>query len=159
MHSVSLPPGHFAGDAVQRLFTNRLDWDAHPYYAGIRGLRVSAHFFVRRSGRTLQFVSCEHLAWHAGASAWRGRGNCNEWSIGIEIEGLEGGLFEPAQYLQLARLLQVLSQRYPVAEAVGHEHVAPGRKADPGPGFDWRCLRRLLRGRTPRLPVIDTAKA
>ena len=159
MHSVSLPPGHFAGDAVQRLFTNRLDWDAHPYYAGIRGLRVSAHFFVRRSGRTLQFVSCEHLAWHAGASAWRGRGNCNEGSIGIEIEGLEGGLFEPAQYLQLARLLQVLSQRYPVAEAVGHEHVAPGRKADPGPGFDWRCLRRLLHGRTPRLPVIDTAKA
>ena len=159
MHSVSLPPGHFAGDAVQRLFTNRLDWDAHPYYAGIRGLRVSAHFFVRRSGRTLQFVSCEHRAWHAGGSVWRGRENCNDWSIGIEIEGLEGGLFEPAQYLQLARLLRVLSQRYPVAEAVGHEHVAPGRKADPGPGFDWRRLRRLSHGRTPRLPVIDAAEA
>lgn len=159
VHSISLPPGHFAGDAVQRLFTNRLDWDAHPYYAGVRGLQVSAHFFVRRGGRTLQFVSCDQRAWHAGASVWRGRENCNDWSIGIELEGLEGGLFEPAQYRELARLLRVLSRRYPLREAVGHEHVAPGRKADPGPGFDWRRLRRALQGGTPRLPVIDAGNA
>ena len=159
VHAISLPPGCFSGDAVQRLFTNRLDWNAHPYYDSIRGLRVSAHFFIRRSGRTLQFASCEERAWHAGVSCWRGREGCNDWSIGIELEGLEGGTFEPAQYRQLARLLSVLRRRYPVAEAVGHEHVAPGRKADPGAGFDWLRLRRTLRRGGPRLPVIAAAKA
>ena len=159
VHAISLPPGHFRGDAVQRLFTNQLDWDAHPYYGSIRGLRVSAHFFIRRSGRTQQFVSCDHSAWHAGASLWRGRSECNDWSIGIELEGLEGATFESAQYAQLARLLEVLSRRYPLAEAVGHEHVAPGRKADPGAGFDWLRLRRMLRGGAPQLPVVVLAKA
>jgi len=159
VHSISLPPGCLRGDAVQRLFTNRLDWDAHPYFDSIRGLCVSAHFFIRRSGRTQQFVSCEERAWHAGVSCWRGREGCNDWSIGIELEGLEGGTFEPAQYLQLARLLGVMSRRYPIAEAVGHEHVAPGRKADPGAGFDWLRLRRALRRGGPRLPVIATATA
>ena len=158
VHSISLPPGCYTGDAVQRLFTNRLDWDAHPYYGGIRGLQVSAHFFVRRSGRTLQFVSCEQRAWHAGISRWGGRENCNDWSIGIELEGEDGGHFEPAQYLQLARLLQSLARHYPVQEAVGHEHVAPGRKADPGPGFDWLRLQRALHGHWPRLPAIGAAK-
>ena len=158
VHSISLPPGCFNGDAVQRLFTNRLDWDAHPYYDSIRGLRVSAHFFIRRSGRTQQFVSCEQRAWHAGVSCWRGREGCNDWSIGIELEGLEGGTFEPAQYRRLAQLLNVLRRRYRVAEAVGHEHVAPGRKGDPGAGFDWLRLRRTLRRGGPRLPVIVTAK-
>lgn len=153
VHSISLPPGVYRGDAVQRLFTNRLDWDADPYYQTIRGLQVSAHFFVRRQGRVIQFVSCEQRAWHAGVSNWRGRENCNDWSIGIELEGLEGDRFEPAQYVQLARLLQALSRRYPLSEAVGHEHVAPGRKADPGPGFDWARLRGLLHGRRPRLPA------
>jgi len=115
---------------------------------------VSTHFFVRRQGTVLQFVSCDQRAWHAGASSWRGRDNCNDWSVGIELEGLEGGDFEPAQYVQLARLLRGLARRYPLIEAVGHEHVAPGRKADPGSGFDWLRLRRLLQGRWPRLPVV-----
>ena len=106
VHSISLPPGCYRGDAVQRLFANRLDCDAHPYYDQLRDLQVSAHFFVRRSGRTLQFVSCEQRAWHAGTSHWRGRDNCNDWSIGIELEGLETAGFEPAQYRRLARLLQ-----------------------------------------------------
>ena len=154
VHAISLPPGEFGGDQVQRLFLNQLDWDAHPYYQGLRGLQVSTHFFVRRQGTVLQFVSCDQRAWHAGASSWRGRDNCNDWSVGIELEGLEGGDFEPAQYVQLARLLRGLARRYPLIEAVGHEHVAPGRKADPGSGFDWLRLRRLLQGRWPRLPVV-----
>lgn len=158
VHSISLPPGQYRGDAVQRLFTNRLDWDAHPYYQGIRGLQVSAHFFVRRSGRVQQFVSCDQRAWHAGASQWAGRDNCNDWSVGIELEGLEGQSFLHPQYVQLARLLRALARRYPVKEAVGHEHVAPGRKADPGPGFDWPLLRGLLRGARPHLPTCRPAK-
>ncbi|MDO8419479.1 MAG: 1,6-anhydro-N-acetylmuramyl-L-alanine amidase AmpD [Rubrivivax sp.] len=152
VHSISLPPGEYGGDAVERLFTNRLDSDAHPYYAALRGLQVSAHFFVRRDGRTLQFVSCDQRAWHAGRSSWRGREDCNDWSIGIELEGLEGAGFEPAQYRQLAVLLRALAGRYPIAEAVGHEHVAPGRKSDPGPGFDWLELRRVLHRHRPHLP-------
>ncbi len=154
LHSISLPPGRFGGDAVERLFTNRLDWDAHPYYQAMRGLQVSAHFFVRRDGRTTQFVSCDQRAWHAGVSAWRGRESCNDWSIGIELEGLEGGRFTPAQYRELGRLLRALVRHCPIREAVGHEHVAPGRKIDPGPGFDWAGLRRVLRQRRPRLPAI-----
>ena len=101
VHSISLPPGEYGGDAVERLFTNRLDWDAHPYYAQIRGLAVSAHFFIRRDGGSLQFVSCDARAWHAGASQWRGRDDCNDLSIGIELEGLEGERFERAQYRAL----------------------------------------------------------
>ncbi|MBX3604192.1 MAG: 1,6-anhydro-N-acetylmuramyl-L-alanine amidase AmpD [Piscinibacter sp.] len=143
IHSVSLPPGRFEGDAVERLFTNRLDWDEHPYYAQIRGLEVSAHFFVRRDGRLLQFVSCDRRAWHAGRSSWRGRDNCNDYSIGIELEGLEGGAFEAPQYAAVAALLPALARRYPLRAVVGHEHVAPGRKADPGAGFDWSRLRTL----------------
>lgn len=152
LHSISLPPGEYGGDAIEQLFTNRLDWDAHPYYASIRGLRVSAHFLVRRDGSLLQFVSCEQRAWHAGRSVWRGREDCNHYSIGIELEGLEGSVFEPEQYRQLARLLRALAARYPIEEAVGHEDVAPGRKFDPGAGFDWNGLRRQLRRRCPALP-------
>ena len=152
LHSISLPPGEYGGDAIERLFTNRLDWNAHPYYDAIRGLRVSAHFLLRRDGQLQQFVSCEQRAWHAGASTWRGRENCNHYSIGIELEGLEGSSFEPAQYRQLARLLRALASRYPIEEVVGHEDVAPGRKADPGAGFDWQGLRRLLRRKRPALP-------
>ena len=159
VHSISLPPGHFKGDAVERLFTNRLDWDAHPYFNSIRDLRVSAHFLLRRSGKVLQFVSCDRRAWHAGASSWRGRDNCNDWSIGIELEGLEGGAFEQKQYLVLARLLRVLSRRYPIVEIVGHEDVAPGRKFDPGAGFEWRQLRRDIIGAGLQLPTIGSKKA
>lgn len=159
VHSISLPPGEYGGGAIEDLFTNRLDLSAHPYFEGLRGVEVSAHFVVRRDGELLQFVSCDDRAWHAGRSNWRGRGNCNDWSIGIELEGLEGQTFEAAQYRQLARLLRVLSARYPIEEAVGHEHVAPGRKGDPGAGFDWTGLADALRRRRPRLPFAAAHKA
>jgi AmpD protein len=152
IHSISLPPGEYGGDAVERLFTNRLDWDAHPYFGSIRGAEVSAHFFLRRGGELTQFVSCDARAWHAGLSHWRGRDNCNDFSVGIELEGLEGEAFEPAQYRQLARLLRALARRYPLRDAAGHEHVAPDRKHDPGPGFDWATLRKALRDSALRLP-------
>lgn len=144
LHSISLPPGEYGTDAVQQLFCNALDWDAHPYYQGIRGLQVSAHFYVRRTGELWQFVDCDQRAWHAGASAWRGRSNCNDDSIGIELEGLEGGPFEQAQYETLEALMPALAQRYPIRHVAGHEHIAPGRKCDPGPGFDWPRLRHAL---------------
>ena len=142
LHSISLPPGVYGGDEVVRLFTNTLDWDAHPYFQQIRGVQVSAHFFIRRDGALLQFVSCDARAWHAGASHWRGRANCNDDSIGIELEGLEGGTFEAAQYEALAALGAAIAQRYPIRHVAGHEHIAPGRKQDPGPGFDWAQLKR-----------------
>lgn len=154
LHSISLPPGEYGGDGVERLFTNTLDCDAHPYYERLRGLQVSAHFVVRRDGELLQFVSCDERAWHAGRSLWRGRENCNDWSIGIELEGLEGERFETAQYARLARLLAALARAYPLAEVTGHEHVAPGRKHDPGAGFDWPRLARLTAPRAPALQIV-----
>lgn len=153
LHSISLPPGEYGGDDVERLFTNTLDTDSHPYYAGLRGLKVSAHFFLRRDGELLQFVSCDERAWHAGTSQWRGRENCNDYSIGIELEGLEGERFEAAQYDRLAVLLRSLQARYGAFEVAGHEHVAPGRKRDPGPGFDWAGLRARMRWRNDRFAV------
>jgi N-acetyl-anhydromuramoyl-L-alanine amidase len=156
IHSISLPPGEYGGDAIERLFTNRLDWDAHPYFAAIRGLKVSAHFLIRRNGKTLQFVSSDLRAWHAGDSSWRGRENCNDFSIGIELEGLEGEPFEAAQYTSLASLLRALFKRYPLSAVVGHEHVAPGRKGDPGAGFEWRRLARALRWPRKMFPPLDS---
>jgi N-acetyl-anhydromuramoyl-L-alanine amidase len=147
VHSISLPPGTYGGDAVERFFTNRLDASAHPYFEQIGALRVSAHFFIRRDGAVVQFVSCEQRAWHAGTSSWNGREDCNDWSIGIELEGLEGERFERAQYRALLRLLGALRSRYPLTEVVGHEHVAPSRKADPGARFEWTRLARAFRGR------------
>ena len=144
VHSISLPPGEFGGDEVQRLFTNTLDWDAHPYFKTIEGMQVSAHFYVRRDGALWQFVSCDERAWHAGPSNWRGRDNCNDDSIGIELEGLEGESFEPAQYEALVALAAGLGQQYPIRHVAGHEHIAPGRKRDPGEQFDWALLRREL---------------
>lgn len=144
IHSISLPPGQYGGDEVERLFTNRLDWDAHPYFQKIRGLTVSSHFFIRRDGATWQFVSCDERAWHAGPSHWQGRDNCNDFSIGIELEGLEGETFEAPQYDALAAVLRAAAARYPLRHVVGHEHVAPGRKIDPGPGFDWDALHGAL---------------
>lgn len=144
IHSISLPPGEFENGEVQRLFTNQLDWNAHPYFQGIRGLQVSAHFFISRSGALWQFVACQDRAWHAGNSTYRGRGNCNDDSIGIELEGLEGGRFEPPQYETLAALCAALLQAYPIAHIAGHEHIAAGRKQDPGPGFDWHLLQASL---------------
>jgi AmpD protein len=145
VHSISLPPGVYGGDAVERLFTNTLDCDAHPYYDRLRGLRVSAHFVITRDGAATQYVSVHERAWHAGASSWRGRPDCNDYAVGIELEGLEGDAFEDAQYTTLAALLRALNRHHRLAGVVGHEHVAPGRKHDPGPGFDWPRLRRRLR--------------
>jgi N-acetyl-anhydromuramoyl-L-alanine amidase len=152
LHSISLPPGEYGGDAIERLFTNRLDWDAHPYYAQIRGLQVSSHFVIRRDGELLQFVSCDERAWHAGRSHFQGRDNCNDFSIGVELEGLEGEGFEPAQYERLVPLLNAIASQYPVRHVAGHEHVAPGRKIDPGPGFDWALLRQQLGWPAERFP-------
>jgi AmpD protein len=144
LHSISLPPGVYGGNAVHQLFANQLDSSAHPYYAQLAGLQVSAHFFIRRDGALWQFVSCDDRAWHAGASSHRGRENCNDYSIGIELEGLEGDPFESAQYNCLLTLLPALAQQYPVAALAGHEHIAPGRKADPGPGMQWQLLQAHL---------------
>lgn len=145
LHSISLPPGQYGTGAVQQLFSNQLDWDAHPYYQSIRGLEVSSHFFITRQGQVWQFVSCDDRAWHAGVSAWRGRERCNDDSIGIELEGLEGLEFESLQYQSLAALCLDIAAQYPVAYLAGHEHIAPGRKHDPGAGFDWQRLQRDLR--------------
>jgi AmpD protein len=144
VHSISLPPGVYGGDEVRALFTNTLDWDAHPYFQQIRGMQVSAHFFIRRDGALLQFVSCDARAWHAGKSSYRGRANCNDDSVGIELEGLEGERFEPAQYEALAVVCAAIAHHYPIRHVAGHEHIAPGRKNDPGPGFEWPALRREL---------------
>ncbi|MBG9389453.1 1,6-anhydro-N-acetylmuramyl-L-alanine amidase AmpD [Caenimonas aquaedulcis] len=144
VHSISLPPGQWGGDGVQRLFTNTLDWNEHPYFKTIEGMEVSSHFYIRRGGELWQFVSCDDRAWHAGASSYRGRDNCNDDSIGIELEGLEGGSFEPAQYEALTDLCAALAQHYPIAHIAGHEHIAPGRKQDPGAGFDWMRVRANL---------------
>jgi N-acetyl-anhydromuramoyl-L-alanine amidase len=144
LHSISLPPAQYGGPQVLDFFTNQLDFDAHPYFEQIRGVQVSAHFFIRRGGELWQLVSCDDRAWHAGASSWGGRSNCNDFSIGIELEGIEGAAFEAAQYDSLLSVCAALMQHYPIAEVQGHEHVAPGRKLDPGAGFDWTAVRRLF---------------
>jgi AmpD protein len=140
LHSISLPPGEYGGDFIERLFTNRLDPAAHPYFAEIQDLRVSSHFVVRRDGEVVQFVPVERRAWHAGVSSWRGRSRCNDFSVGIELEGTDAAPFEDAQYLALADLLADLRARLPLRAIAGHSEVAPGRKTDPGAGFDWRRL-------------------
>ena len=152
VHSISLPPGQYGGDEVQRLFTNSLDWNAHPYFRQIEGMQVSSHFYIRRNGELWQFVSCDDRAWHAGQSHYRGRDNCNDDSIGVELEGLEGGAFEPAQYETLGDLCAAIVQHYPIAHLAGHEHIAPGRKQDPGAGFEWSRLRQALGWPAERFP-------
>ena len=146
VHNISLPPGEFGGDDVLRLFTNTLDCSAHPAYGALRGLRVSAHFFVRRTGALVQFVACGQRAWHAGASTWRGRERCNDFSIGVELEGTDAMPYTAAQYKALARLAVALRRRYPISAMAGHSDIAPGRKTDPGPAFDWPRLRALVAG-------------
>lgn len=145
LHFISLPAGVFAGDAVERLFAGTLDTNL-PAFANLKGLRVSSHFFIRRTGEVLSFVPVERRAWHAGVSVFHGRPDCNDRSVGIELEGTGEVPFEDAQYEALAALLEDLSDRFPVRWVTGHEHVAPGRKADPGPFFDWRRLARALPG-------------
>ena len=159
LHSISLPPGVYGGQQVQRLFTNTLDWGEHPYYQQIEGLKVSAHFFICRQGDLWQFVSCDDRAWHAGVSNYRGRDNCNDDSIGIELEGLEGELFEAAQYETLNGLCASLAARYPVQHIAGHEHVAPERKGDPGAGFCWAQLQQGLAWPSQYFPEAVAPKA
>ena len=137
IHAISLPPGEFGGPGIIQLFTNCLDPEAHPYFCEIQGLRVSAHFLVRRDGELIQLVSCSRRAWHAGVSNWLGQENCNDFSIGIELEGCDQLPFEDAQYLTLNGLLAELRRHYPIESVVGHSDIAPGRKTDPGPCFDW----------------------
>ena len=144
VHSISLPPGEFGGDAIARLFTNTLDFSEHPYYESLRDLRVSAHFLIRRDGELIQFVPCAKRAWHAGASVWRGRERCNDFSIGVELEGVDDGAYADAQYRTLSRLLLALRERYPIVDVVGHADISPGRKTDPGPAFDWGRFREFL---------------
>lgn len=148
VHNISLPPDEFGGDWVEAFFLNRLDPLAHPYFATIAEVRVSAHFYVRRDGRITQFVGCDQRAWHAGNSQWCGRDNCNDYSVGIELEGSDNQPFSPAQYAALWRLIDALRLRYPIAAMAGHSDIAPGRKTDPGPYFDWAKVRS-------RYPELD----
>ena len=167
IHTISLPPGEFGGPGIIEHFTNRLDPSAHPFYASIAGAKVSAHFLVRRDGELIQFVPCVKRAWHAGESSWKGKTRCNDFSIGIEMEGTGEAPFTAAQYRRLAALTRVLRARYPIRDIAGHSDVAPGRKTDPGPHFDWARYRALLKNkaepqrtrRTPRKSRNRTAKA
>lgn len=144
IHYISLPPGMFGGPGILELFDNRLDPAAHPDYAGIAGLRVSSHFLIRRDGELVQFVPCAKRAWHAGESSWKGRERCNDFSIGIELEGSGEIPFTDTQYRRLVEVTRALQERYPIADIAGHSDVAPGRKYDPGPHFDWVRYRALL---------------
>ncbi len=144
IHNISLPPGEFGGDGIERLFANTLDAQAHPYYRTLTGLRVSAHFLIRRGGELLQFVPCSKRAWHAGVSQWRGRSRCNDFSIGIELEGADDVPYAQAQYRVLAELARALRSIYPIADVAGHCDIAPGRKTDPGPSFDWLRFRNSI---------------
>lgn len=144
IHNISLPPGEFGGDAIMQLFTNTLDAEAHPYYTQLRDLKVSAHFLIRRDGEIIQFVPCGMRAWHAGVSSWRGRERCNDFSIGVELEGDDQQSFAAAQYRALAKLTRRLCRAYPIRSIAGHSDIAPQRKTDPGPHFDWSYYRALL---------------
>jgi N-acetyl-anhydromuramoyl-L-alanine amidase len=140
LHSISLPPGKYGGDAIERLFTNRLDPSAHPYFKEIFELTVSSHFLVRRDGELVQFVPVERRAWHAGVSSWRGRSRCNDFSVGIELEGAEDDFLTDPQYEALTALVRRLRSTYPIRDVAAHSDVAPGRKTDPGVHFDWARL-------------------
>ncbi len=153
LHCISLPPGQYGGNAVQDLFNNQLEWNQHPYFKSLQGLQVSSHFYIRRQGELVQFVSADDRAWHAGASSYLGRSNCNDNSIGIELEGVEGGHFEASQYETLASLCAAILQGYDITDIAGHEHIAPGRKRDPGDGFDWRLLQQSLGLSSKHFPI------
>lgn len=155
LHSISLPPGQYGNGMVQRLFTGQLDWDAHPYFQSIRGMQVSAHFFIARTGQLWQFVSTQRRAWHAGVSQFQDRSNCNDFSIGIELEGLEVEPFESGQYEALTALCLALALQHPITHIAGHEHIAPGRKQDPGSGFDWPQLQAALGWSSACFPHAD----
>lgn len=147
IHHISLPPGKFGGKGIVELFTNRLNPAAHPYYAAIAGMKVSAHFLIRRGGELIQFVPCAKRAWHAGESSWKRRARCNDFSIGVELEGTGEVTFTGVQYRRLVALTRALTMRYPIADIAGHSDIAPGRKTDPGPSFDWARYRALLKNK------------
>lgn len=144
VHNISLPPGEFGGNAIAQLFTNALDFSAHPFYETLRTLKVSAHFLIRRDGSLIQFVPCAKRAWHAGSSSWCGRDRCNDFSVGVELEGADDQPYAMQQYRRLAELVTVLRERYPISAIAGHSDIAPGRKTDPGPAFDWAHFRAVL---------------
>lgn len=147
VHGISLPPGEFGSDAIENFFCGKLDFNLHPYFQSIANLRVSAHLLIKRSGEIIQFVPFTKRAWHAGESQFAGRTHCNDFSIGIELEGTDTVPYEAAQYTQLNNVIELLRQAYPAITAdrvVGHEHIAPGRKSDPGPFFDWNLLNTKL---------------
>ncbi len=146
IHNISLPPEEFTGAWVEDFFLNQLDAAVHPYFSTISGVEVSAHFYIRRDGRVIQFVGCDKRAWHAGQSTWRGRENCNDWSVGVELEGCDTQAFTAAQYDALWPLLKALCRHYPMTDIAGHSDVAPGRKTDPGAFFDWAAVHRELPG-------------
>jgi len=148
VHGISLPPNEFGGAEIDQLFTNTLPWDAHPYFKQIEGLKASTHLLIRRDGELVQYVSFKDRAWHAGASNYRGRERCNDFSIGIELEGADDLAYEPVQYRVLAETIGALCQAYPSLareRVVGHSDIAPGRKTDPGEAFDWPRLRALIK--------------
>jgi AmpD protein len=145
IHNISLPPYEYGGNGVVELFTNQLNPNAHPYYAEIHTLRVSSHFFIRRDGSLIQFASCLARAWHAGASKWQDRERCNDFSVGIELEGSDIDCFEVAQYTTLIQLINALILHYPIQHIVGHDDIAPGRKTDPGPFFNWESVKTLIK--------------
>jgi AmpD protein len=151
VHNISLPPGQFGGSGIIDLFTNRLNPDGHPYYRDIADAKVSSHFLIRRDGELIQFVACNRRAWHAGQSEWRGRVRCNDFSIGVELEGTDERDFDESQYVVLARLAVVLLTAYPIKECIGHSDIATprGRKTDPGPHFDWPRFQEMLSQRNP----------
>ena len=145
IHNISLPPDQFGGPGIAKFFTNQLDTGAHPYYAQLQGVKVSSHFLIRRDGEIVQFVPCRQRAWHAGASSWQGRSRCNDFSIGIELEGSDYVPFTDRQYAALARLTRRLQREYPICSVAGHSDIAPGRKTDPGPYFDWPRYRAAIK--------------
>lgn len=147
VHGISLPPGEFGGPWIDHLFTNVLDPSRHPYFAEIAGLTVSAHLLIRRDGEIVQYVPFDLRAWHAGRSCYQGAENCNDFSIGIELEGTDEQPYAEVQYHVLARVIRALHERYPatIGHVAGHSDIAPGRKTDPGPAFDWGRLHGLLR--------------
>ena len=156
IHAISLPPAQFGSEDIVRLFTNSLSPDGHPYFSQICKLRVSSHFLIRRDGELIQFVPCHRRAWHAGLSSWDGREQCNDFSIGIELEGCDELPFEEIQYRRLVDLIDVLHKCHPIIAIAGHSDISPGRKTDPGPCFDWQRLEvfgALLKGGcSSRLP-------
>ncbi len=151
VHAISLPPERFGGPGIEQLFTNALDPAEHPYYAQIHALRVSAHFLIRRDGELVQFVPLGERAWQAGVSSWKGRERCNDFSVGVELEGSDNQPFEAVQYRRLAELAALLERVLPIEDIVGHEDIAPGRKTDPGPCFEWPVLQAMLAGQTRRV--------